>query len=341
MDYPIDVFLSGAVRLGPDVSCDGFLHEAKARVQTHIHIDHMNGFHSSKGHQDVILSKPTRELLIAEYNADLPYRSNIIALSEHTSYKVNNSKVSLMPSGHMLGAVQVLVELEHGVRLGYSGDFQWPIDRVIEVEALVLDCTYGSPTNVRQFSQGECEERFIHLIERSLTRGPVYMNAHRGTLQRALQLLSAEIQCPIVGSARLRGEVEIYRNFGYAIGEVILFDSEEAQQLLDSRRVIRVYGLGDHFPADIGRATKVVLSAYFTRPDDPVVEYSDRSFGIAMSNHADFNGTLEYVKSTGARFVVTDNSRHGKAYELASEINRRLGIEARPSMNLGVGAWGE
>lgn len=341
MDYPIDVFASGAVRLGPDVSCDGFHREAKARVQTHIHADHMNGFMSSKGFQSIILSEPSRELLIAEYNAELPYRSNIIALPERTSYTVNNSKVSLMSSGHMLGAVQVLVELEQCRRVGYSGDFQWPIDDVIQVDALVVDCTYGSPTNVRRFSQGECEARFVQLIERSLARGPVYINAHRGTLQRALQLISAEVNCPIVGSARLCKEVEVYRQFGYAIGEIASFESDEANQLQGEQRVIRVYGLGDHFPSDIGNGTKVVLSAYFTRPDEPIVEYSDRAFGVAMSNHADFNGTLEYVKSTGARFVVTDNSRHGKAYELASEIKRRLGIKARPSRNLGAGAWGK
>ena len=341
MDYSIDVFASGAVRLGPDVSCDGFLHETKARVQTHIHTDHMDGFASSKGLQDVILSKPTRELLIAEYNADLPYRSNIIALPERTPYRVNNSQVSLMSSGHMLGAVQVLVELEQGARVGYSGDFQWPIDDVIQVDALVVDCTSGSPASVRRFTQGECEARFVQLIERSLARGPVFINAHRGTLQRALQLISAEINCPIVGSARLCKEVEVYRQFGYAIGEVVSSDSDGAQQLQDMQRLIRVYGLGDHLPPDIGNATKVVISAYFTRPDEPIVEYSDRAFGVAMSNHADFNGTLEYIKSTGARFVVTDNSRHGKAHELASEIKSRLGIEARPSLNRGIGAWGE
>lgn len=341
MDYPIDVYASGAVRLGPDVSCDGFLHETKARVQTHIHTDHMDGFASSKGLQDIILSKPTRELLIAEYNAELPYRSNIIALPERTPHTVNNSKVILMSSGHMLGAVQVLVELEQGVRVGYSGDFQWPIDHVIQVDALVVDCTYGSTTNVRRFSQGECEARFVRLIERRLTCGPVYINAHRGTMQRALQLIFAEVNCPIVGSARLCKEVEVYRQFGYAIGKLISSESNEAKQLQDVQRVIRVYGLGDHFPSDIGSGTKVVLSAYFTRPDEPIIEYSDRAFGVALSNHADFNGTLEYVKCTGARFVVTDNSRHGKAHELASEIKSRLGIEARSSRNLGTGIWGE
>lgn len=341
MDYPIDVFMSGAVRLGPDVSCDGFLHEAKARVQTHIHTDHMNGFDSSKGFQDVILSKPTRELLIAEYDADLPYRSNIIALQENAFYTVNNSQVSLVSSGHMLGAVQVLVELEQDVRVGYSGDFQWPIDDVIQVDALVVDCTYGSPANIRRFTQGECEARLVQLIERSLARGPVFINSHRGTLQRALQLIFAEVNCPVVGSARLCKEVEVYRQFGYAIGELVSSESDEAKQLQGVQRVIRVYGLGDHFPSDIGSGTKVALSAYFTKPDEPIIEYSDRAFGVALSNHADFNGTLEYVKSTGARFVVTDNSRHGKAYELASEIKRRLGIDARPSLNRGVGAWGE
>ena len=340
LDYPIDVSASGAVSLGPDVSCDGFLWRATARVQTHVHVDHMGGFASSKSQQRIIVSEPTRDLLFADYNADLPYRSNITALKDLAPYMVNGSQVTLVSSGHMLGAVQVQVELECGMRLGYSGDFQWPMERPIGVDALVVDCTAGSPASVRQFSQGDCEEQFVHLLNRRLIEGPVYIHAHRGTLQRALQLISAEIACPIIGSQRVCKDVAVYRSCGYGIGDIISFDSNEGRNLLQEQRIIRVYLLGEQLPADIGDGTKVVLSAYFTRPDAPIVEYSDRAFGVALSNHADFNGTLEYIKSTGAIFVLTDNSRHGRGYDLALEISRRLSIHARPSSNVTTREWG-
>ena len=71
----------------------------------------------------------------------------------------------------MLGAVQVLVELEDGTRVGYSGDFQWPIEDVIQVDALVVDSTYGKPANVRKFTQGECEERLIEVDPEIRTGG--------------------------------------------------------------------------------------------------------------------------------------------------------------------------
>ena len=44
-----DVTGRGAVLLGSDFSCDGFYWGRPARVQTHIHEDHMDGFDTSKG----------------------------------------------------------------------------------------------------------------------------------------------------------------------------------------------------------------------------------------------------------------------------------------------------
>ena len=341
MNYLVDVMMpSGAVTLGPDVVCDGFLRRAKVRIQTHVHVDHMDSFETSKSNQHIIASEATLRLLIAEFNADLPYRSNVGALKTFRSYEVGESKVSLLPSGHMLGAVQVLTELRSGVRLGYSGDFQWPLDDVIQVDALVVDSTYGAPNNIREFSQGECEERFVGLLRRLIARGPVIVKAHRGTLQRALQIINDEIGCPVVGSARLSKEVAVYRECGYTIGQLFVHPSDETSKLMRGERYVRVFGTGDHAPADVGIGSKIVLSAYFTRPDTPVTEYSERAFCVAMSDHADFEGTLEYVRSTNARFVVTDNTRGGKGHQLATAIKQRLGIEARPSSSVVSAVWG-
>lgn len=341
MTYPIDVMMpSGAVSLGPNVVCDGFRVGAKVRVQTHVHIDHMDSFETSKGKQQIVASEPTLKLLIAEFDADLPYRVNVMALGQGQIHDASGSKVTLIPSGHMLGSVQVQTELECGLRLGYSGDFQWPLHDVIQVEALVVDSTYGSPNNIRRFTQGACEEQFVGLLHRLLARGPVTIKAHRGTLQRALQIISDEVECPIIASERLSREVEVYREFGYTISPLIDSRSPQVRDILRSDRHIRVYGTGDTAPTDLGNGAKITLSAYFTRPDEPVTEYSDRAFAVAMSNHADFEGTLDYVKSTNAKFVVTDNTRGGKGYHLATAIKQRLGVEARPSSNVEMKEWG-
>ena len=341
MYYPVDVSMpSGAVLLGPDVVCDGFIREAVARVQTHVHFDHMDGFETSKGCQQIVTSQGTFGLLVAEYNADLPYRSNIKVLNDFQRHRVGNSELSLVSSGHMLGAVQVIVELENGMRLGYSGDFQWPLDDIIRVDALVLDSTYGSPNSVREFSQGYCEERFAQLVHRLMSSGPVHIKAHRGTLQRALQIINDEIGCPVIGSSRLSREVAVYRDFGYTIQPLVVHPSDEASALLRDGHYVRLYGTGDHSPVDLRSGSKIVLSAFFTRPDMPVVEYSERAYGVAMSNHADFDGTLDYVKATNARFVVTDNIRGGRGYRLAEAIKQRLGIEARPSSGVQMREWG-
>ena len=64
------------------------------------------------------------------------------------------------------------------------------------------------------------------------------------------------------------------------------------------------------------------------------------SAAVALSNHADFSGTLEYIRATGARYVVTDNTRGGHAAELAQEVTRQLGIPARPSTVAWSREWG-
>jgi len=337
---PIDISSRGAVRLGEDVVCDGFVYGAGARVQTHVHVDHMHGFDESKGYQDIILSEPTKSLLLAEINADLICRSNIRAVTDGEEVGVGFSKVALRSNGHMLGSVQVQVELANGTRLGYSSDFQWPLDNVIQVDALVVDSTCGSPLCVRQYTQPQAEARILELVVSKLHGGPVHVKAHRGTLQRILQLLSSELDCPLVASPRLCREAQVYRDFGYPIGPLLDSRSPEGRDVTASPRYVRFYGTGDKLPVDYSPGVTVVASAYMTKPDDPVQEYSERSFCVSLSNHADFLGTLEYVRASGAHYVLTDNSRGGHAFELARELRDRLNIEAVASTPKSTREWG-
>ena len=337
----IDVSAGGAVHLGTEITCDGFSFESKARIQTHTHEDHMDEFDSSKGFQNIFMSEATKALLIAEKNADLPVRDNVVALPHGSATAFGDSTITLLPSGHMLGSVQALVENSSGLKLGYSGDFSWPQENTIDVDGLVVDSTYGDPARVRGYSQAEVEENFYDLVRRSLKRGPIELIAHRGTIQRALQILNGNVSVPILSSKDCHKETSVYRDFGYCLSPMIRFDTPEGAEARRGGNHIRVYTGKDRKPVDSPVGTRIVLSAFMSNFNSPVTEYSPQSFLVALSDHADFNGTLDYVAATGAKFVVTDNTRGGQAISLAQELKRRLGIEARPSTNRTTREWGQ
>lgn len=338
--FEVDVLANGAVMLTPEVVCDGFIHDAPVRAQTHIHDDHMDDFERSKGFQDLIMTEATRELLIADQNADLPHRVNIKALSDQDAYNLERSRVRLIPSDHMLGSCQVHVERDDGFRVGYSGDFQWPMKQPMSVDVLVVDSTYGNPQSVRQYSQAEAEARFLELVLTHLKHGSVHVKAARGTIQRAIHILGADVREPVLCSKRLCNEVEVYQRYGSAVCEVRRVDTPEGREMIKSGRYIRMYGKGDGDPIENSRGVTIVLSAYMVPKGDLLLERSERSFRLAISNHADFNGTLEYVKATGAKKVITDNARGGNGVILAQEIHSQLGLDASPSRGLRSHSWG-
>lgn len=335
---PVDVTAKGAVCLGKFVTCDGFVYGVPSRVQTHIHSDHMGDFSTSKQYQNIYMSEATKDLLIAEGQVDLPHRSNIHTIKLNHPVDLDEVQLELIPSGHMLGAVQVQVTTPNGLRLGYSSDFRWPVEKVIQVDALVVDSTYGSPGRVRYYTQEEVNERFIELVMAKLRERPVIIYGFRGTLERALMLLE-ELECPVVASNRAIRQIEVHRRYGYARGDFITADSEAGQQVLRERRFIRLVRKGEDIPES--ESTVITLSAQMSDPRDPVIEHSEKSYFIAMTGHADFEGTLGYIAATGARYVVTDNSRGGHAVELAQEIRARLNIDAIPSSSEFSHEWGK
>jgi putative mRNA 3-end processing factor len=57
----------------------------------------------------------------------------------------------------------------------------------------------------------------------------------------------------------------------------------------------------------------------------PCRQIGEREHLVALSDHSDFDGLIEYVKRSRAKQVITDNYRsNGDA--LAKEIRKRLGV---------------
>ena len=175
---------------------------------------------------------------------------------------------------------------------------------------------------------------------RQLSQGAIHIKAHRGTLQRALELLDEATDVPIVAAGRLCQEIDVYRKFGYRIPPIFDLTSGDAQRYIAGGQYVRLYGLGEADLFGLTEGTAINLSAFMANSLDPVLEYTPKAFRIAMTCHADFEGTLKYVAAVGAEYVITDN-RRGHAVELANAIRSQLGIAASPSQHRPSRYWGE
>jgi len=324
--WPITVDTNGAVALGSGVVCDGYRRHAKIRVQTHVHHDHMRRFESSKGVHDILMFRGTRDLLIADGSSDLAYRENVHVIDHGKPIETSVGTIRLLDSGHMLGAAQVEVTLPSGDRLGYSGDFAWPLDEVVQVDALVVDATFGSPSSVRTFTQGVAEAAFLELVISCLRRGPVLVKAHFGTLHRAACLLTGAVDAPLLVSRSVERQIRVYQDHGYPI-EVLPISDET----LATNRYVRILGYRDGgFPTRLPTgSSQLVLSGFRSSFPDPILTYREGvSYRVCLSDHADFEQTLAYIEATGAKRVLVDNTRGGNAVALAMEIRSRLGVAA-------------
>ena len=144
---------------------------------------------------------------------------------------------------------------------------------------------------------------------------------------------------PILATERLIQEVNVYQRYGLSIGNLDEVDSDAGRAAVTNRFYIRLYSKGDDFRNEQIGGTSITCSAYMVNTDHPLMTYSERAYSVALSNHADFHGTLAYVEATGAKRVVTDNTRnHG--FELAIAINKHLtGVCAYPSTNKPGPRW--
>ncbi len=133
----------------------------------------------------VVMTKATRRLLEHEYPA-LPSRTNVQVLEYAEEWEHEGDRIQLLSSDHALGAAQVKVTFENGISVGYSGDFNWPLDNVIKVDALVVDATYGNPCSRNRCSQEKAQESLAQLVRDKLRRGPIHLMADTGPLERAL-----------------------------------------------------------------------------------------------------------------------------------------------------------
>ncbi|MGQ9545314.1 MAG: MBL fold metallo-hydrolase [Candidatus Bathycorpusculaceae bacterium] len=317
----------GAILLGKYAVCDAFDETKPLRVVTHAHADHMMGLQKSLSTcEKVLMTKATKDLIDVMRGPLFLMEGFVEALDYGKPLHYEDECITFFHADHILGAAQVLVEDAEGTRIVYTGDFRVDKTPVLEADVLVIEATYGSPSCKRSFDIS-VEDLLVSVVEEGLSRGSVYVFGYHGKLQEVMQILhEAGVKAPFVAPERVLHVSRICEQHGMRIGRLMLSEEREARELLERNLpCVAFYHMNARgkFGGDVFR---VVVSGW--EFNSPLREISDKEYIIALSDHSDFDGLMEYVRRSRPKFVVTDNFRVGYAETLAREIRRRFGIGA-------------
>jgi putative mRNA 3-end processing factor len=317
---------SGAVLLGDSVACDAFDRSMPLRVVTHAHADHLGGLQKSlKCCEKVLMTKATRDLA-ETLNGSLKLRDAPVETVEYGKViEYGDERISLVKADHILGAAQVVVEDAGGIRIAYTGDFRLDGTPVIECDVLVVEATYGSPSCRRNFGV-DVRELLVSMVEKRLRGGTVYVFGYHGKLQEVMQILrDADVSVPFVMPERVYQVTKVCEQHGMRLGCLSLSADKEGHELLDDNLpCVAFYHMNSRQHVGLRNARICVSGWEFHLPCRQI---GDREHLVALSDHSDFDGLIEYVKRSRAKQVITDNYR-SNGDVLAKEISKRLAVSA-------------
>ncbi len=325
----------GAILLGKYVAVDGHFDNRILRVVTHAHSDHTIRLRESLKKMELVIATPiTLDILKTMGLCPRKYAKKCLSLDYNLTINVEGERITLKEAEHIPGSAQVLVEDEEGYRVAYTGDFKNPgrgTPIIRDLDVLVIESTYGRPEWTRPFKY-EVEYLFVDLVKDLLVQGPLLIYGFHGKIQEVMLLLRSNgIDTPFIASPMVYKITKAIIRHGYFIENVFNIQSLEAKEIIRDRWFIGFFHANSNSRVEnygIRKYNKIILTGWEFREPYRRVDY--RTWIVALSDHADFEQLLEYVRESNPKIVVVDTYRQGAGETFAKEIRRRLGIPAIP-----------
>ncbi|MCS7094657.1 MAG: MBL fold metallo-hydrolase [Thaumarchaeota archaeon] len=282
---------------------------------SHAHMDHLSGF----GSRSAITTEETKLILSAR---GFRLRNHMrLGFGESTDLG-SGLKVSVHPSGHMLGSAVFEVEVD-GMKVLYTGDLNtepsilhdpaWSTD----AEVLVIESTYGSP--VYRFKERDLVySEIVRWIREVLRDGriPAFNVYAAGKAQEIIALVNQSIKVPVLVSRRVGSVASVYKRT-YPWLDYVVEGSRSASEVLRDGCLVYVSDRVSQFEG-LRLSWAVATGWALTR------SFGEFDAAFPLSSHADFAGLIDYVNSVSPRVVVT---MYGHSSVFASHL-RRLGRRA-------------
>lgn len=263
---------------------------------SHGHADHL------KNHE-LILATPAT----VQFHAFRARQKKAIPLNFAEAYEFDGIKMELFSAGHILGSAMIRVEVD-GVSLLYTGDFKlkksWTAEeiQIPQADILIMESTFGDPQYIYDQSPEELQQELVGFVENCFRQqvAPLVLGYALGKSQEAMKMLGEAGYKVRVHRAAWE-LAKIYRQFGIEFENCTPWKDEllKADEVLiippHSLRYRKVKNLPLRFRT-------VFLSGWANHP-------TGMRFGadhtIPLSDHADFNELLQFVRQVNPHKVYT------------------------------------
>ncbi|EJW12777.1 mRNA 3-end processing factor [Rhodovulum sp. PH10] len=309
-----------------------FFVDPRRAVETAL-ITHAHSDHARPGHGAVLATRETLDLMRLRYGENFAGRTQAVAYGE--TLTIGDVRVCFFPSGHVLGAAQILVE-KAGLRIVASGDYKDVPDPTctpfepVRCHVFITEATFGLPV----FRHGDAAaevQKLVHSQNLFPERTHLVGAYTLGKAQRLIAMLrAAGHDAPIF----LHGAMEAIT--GYYAGKMDLGDLRPVRDATKADLVGAIVlcppsALGDRWTRRFSDPIACFASGWMR------IRARARQRGIELplviSDHCDWDGLLRVIPATGASEVWVT---HGAEEALVHWCGTK-GLRAKPLHLVGYG----
>ena len=286
---------------------------------SHAHYDHSSGF----GFRDCIKVSTQETKEIVETHGKRVESWQLLATGDAT--EVDDLKVVSHNAGHVLGSTLFEIVTPEGCVV-YTGDLQFKDSLTLKgaqpvlCDVLIIESTFGS----KGFKFPEREtvaDEMVQWAEKTIKSGkiPAFKTDSLGNAQEVTKAFNMHSNLPVVVHYRAAQMNEIYNAKGHHL-KFTHAQSEEASEIASSNEFVFV-------------APKNANLLNYPEFEPTLVSgwalWEKKNKNFALSDHADFDQLMDFVKACRPRTVLTCfGGRFNHSF--AKQVERELGIESRP-----------
>jgi len=245
-------------------------------------------------------------------------------------FKINDFELEFISAGHVIGSA--MIECEDVL---YTGDYN-PYGTVTagiaeprDCGTLIIESTYGKPDQTLP-DRNEVLEDLQAWIKVTSSNGGGIIGAY--SLGKAQEVIATANKADVIPAvSEIVGSVsDVYRKHGVKMDYVRYNELNEDEKKKPGLLVTSTTATSGRRPDETVQnlrrnGAKVARVSGWCAFSNWALRGVDAGFPI--SDHSDFGGTMKFIEECGPKQVYTV---HGSTKELAKQVEKKLGINARP-----------